>query len=65
MVMALRVKREHLLVLTCREAAMKLSRMDSQDCGVELCIHLAPKCIASLTLRGAEGEEEGGAGCWG
>lgn len=33
---------------------MKLSRMDSQDCAVELCIHLAPKCIAVLT-RGEGG----------
>lgn len=48
----LRVKRDRLLVLTWSEAAMKLSRMDSQDCGVELCIHLALKCIAALTLSG-------------
>lgn len=24
--------------------------MDSPDCAVELCIHLAPKCIAALAL---------------
>lgn len=31
---------------------MKPSGMDSQDCDAELCIHLAPICIAAFT-RGA------------
>lgn len=52
MVTALRVKCECLLVLTWREAAMKPSRMDRQDCDAELCIHLAPKCIAAFTRGG-------------
>lgn len=52
MVTALRVKCECLLVLTWREAAMKPSRMDRQDCDAELCIHLAPKCIAAFHSAG-------------